>query len=746
MSILIDLDCTVRITTEGPAQGLNLHVYTNANDDSFDELSLEVDVDTDYTNSVHPTGINSQIVSLALEVEGYGIIPPSKLTSGISWERDLVSGSKISLVVDGQNSPFGTEIQWKGPPPGVRNITLWAAYIVNGIPRWSKLISGAISDHSSRKINATQRLMTLTILGPEFRHRTKKVDYVLPPGHGKSPQQIIKDILDLMGINQVSISNGTLPLNRPIQIICQEGIREIDKYADSIGKVIYFDREQNVTLISKGFDSSLVESQLFNEFSITNSDVDIEAKGGEVATRIVVTGEYSKIENCGLEVKTNTFELFEFFAPLNALYSQSADVSPLAPTYNLVGFAATPLPDNLKRRVVREQTLDCGTLIQERIRTYEYKNLRTWRYRIDVDGNISAHNFGYFMDQGLPNDDSELYIWPQERFVEVSESVTFQDYSETEGLVFDGEWSNPPRASKIGSRSFFSGYKLLKSALKTASGTTPWEERPFIADKKITGGHDGVADAHLVEEYFGDYLDLMGIGLAANGYLQYDILRNTIRPDGYRTKDINKTYTSRIVPGSAFQYNGGKESKYEDEIVLGTVETNIIDNPENIDKTEENIYAADEKSGKQTIKIVTDYNEVPLNPKTTIDNADGFLPLSEFMPQEGQNLSNQSFEFPLDAPVLLISHVEFEKEISNDTIEYNEQAIAFGVSELREGSALSCVFFCPFNIPLEPGKVVRVYIRRNGLNEKVFIRNVSGSWNGLGSTIITKAQGRIYVI
>lgn len=745
--ILSELVGTVRITTEGTNQSLLGNVYLAENEDSY-ELNGDVEFDIAYNQQVHPTGITPQFVSIALEIEGYGIIPPTKLINGISWERDIEAGAKISFAVDRTNSPIGNEIQWKGPPPGIKNITLWGAYIVNGIPKWSKLITGGISDFSNTKINSKERLITITILDPFYRHVSKKVNYTLKQGHKKTPQQVIKDILELMNVDNVVIDNGTIQRVKPIDIVCQPGLSHCKEQADSIAKLVYFDKEANVRLISKGFDSTLVESQLFTETSILDlDDFNIDSAGGEVPTRILVTGEVSSVSDCGLRTVTTEYILEEEFAPRGA--SKTQDTGGGINVYGLV----LPVLKRIRRKIIRELTYSCNTLIVEKIMTFEWKNLRTWRYVIDgnVAGDIIGWNFGYFMDE-VPDASSELYFWPEEKFVQVSEVTNYFDYSNGQGLAFNGEWLYPPIASNYRSRTVYSGYRLLQSALKTniADPTLPWEQTIYIDNKKITGGHDGVSDNHIVEEYFGDLSSQFGVGFA-NGYLQNDILVNSIRDDGYITKDQKVQYGIRVVPGGSYLYNGSdlNTSKYEDEQVLNSVLDEIILDHENLILSEENIYAAeDENSGLQTIKTTVDYKFDPpkvVGPETQY--SDNYLPFATFMQAHDSNISTQSFEFTIEAPVLLISHPEFEKTLSNSLVESEEEATVLAVSELRENSALTCSFPVPFNIPIDCGKVVRVYLRRSGINEKVFVRNVSGSWNGIGNgPIVTKVTGKIYVI
>src|SRR5690242_19334009 len=103
---------------------------------------------------LQPREMQAQIVSVCLEIEDYGIIQPSQLIDGISWETDLTAGAKISFTVSAdEDCIFNNELAWKGPPPGTKNITLWVMYIVDNVPTWKKIISGAIADSSTRKVD-----------------------------------------------------------------------------------------------------------------------------------------------------------------------------------------------------------------------------------------------------------------------------------------------------------------------------------------------------------------------------------------------------------------------------------------------------------------------------------------------------------------------------------------------------------------------------------------------------------------
>jgi hypothetical protein len=236
--------------------------------------------------------------------------------------------------------------------------------------------------------------------------------------------------------------------------------------------------------------------------------------------------------------------------------------------------------------------------------------------------------------------------------------------------------------------------------------------------------------------------------------LKYDLKVNDIKDNGYITRDRSYIYSFKIVPGRSYLYNGdfSNTGKYEDEsilVALPNISGDLISvTDENLISTEVNIYDADESgnSGLHILKTTTDYNVSPPASKDETSEEDQYLPFATFKESDGKNLSIRSFEFTISAPILLESHPEFENELSNSLIETQEEAEILAVSKLREDSSLSLSFKVPFNIPIDCGKVVRFYIRRSGINEKVFVRNVSGSWQGFGTPIVTTISGRIYVL
>jgi hypothetical protein len=736
-------------------------------------------------NVLQPREFDPQIVSICLEVEGYGIIQPSQLINGITWEDDLETGAKITITLPNNANPFGTEINWKGPPPGTRNITLWSMYVIDDVPTWKKIISGAISDSSSREINGTTREITIEILGYLFRHQTKKISYVLPVGHRNSPEQMIKDILDLLDIPNGGIIAGSSEKVKPVQISCEEGLDKAREIANSMNKVIYYDAENGIALLPNGFYDSPVTTALFTELDLLYTEgIRIDAVGGEVATSVLVTGELATSEPCSEVIVTTRLEETTPYAMNNPGFGRGTSAPNQQNSSGVVSStsASDTTVDFITKRTIKDVCTSCNKALWEREREYGWHNPKTWRYKLNTAGVPVDWNTGYINDNPATAN-SELYTQAYETFELLSDTLTIHDYAAGQGVLVDtlgngAHYDFPPNGANHEDRVFYGGWYLYETALKQLTDfDISWENTPYIANVMVTGGGVGVAAAGSTgEQYIGyniffilntfvttlaDHETVVYIGESdslrtydsGGDMLAYEQVNKTINDGGYITKDRTARYETGKSLGKDYYFSDGIVSDQQNARTVDRVIGSEVsyydahfDFAALVKSNTTNTYFASESTGLTTITSVKDYLTAGFPTKTTREISNGYLPEALLDLQESEKLTTQAFEFVVSAPILLISHVEKEGSVSNTYIETEAEAEALAISYIRENSALGVQSAVIFNTDLKPGKVVRCYVRREGVNELVYIRNVKGSWNGLGSPIITQFSGRIYVV
>jgi hypothetical protein len=91
MTIALDMKGSIRFNA-GSFPRLTGKI--NITQDPINGLLGEINIDESYGLSVKPRGVSSQIIALALEVEDYGILDPTKLHD-LKFDRTIDNGSKI---------------------------------------------------------------------------------------------------------------------------------------------------------------------------------------------------------------------------------------------------------------------------------------------------------------------------------------------------------------------------------------------------------------------------------------------------------------------------------------------------------------------------------------------------------------------------------------------------------------------------------------------------------------------------
>ncbi len=756
MTIALDMKGSIRFNA-GSFPRLTGKI--NITQDPINGLLGEINIDESYGLSVKPRGVSSQIIALALEVEDYGILDPTKLHD-LKFDRTLDNGSKIEFTLNMDNFSFGTELQWKGPPPGRKKCTLWTGYVIGNSVRWSPYITGAISDHSSRKISATEHRITITLLGPEIENIDQRISYNIQQGHKKSTERIIKEILDAIGEDKVAVPLNGIPKNRAIQLTCEPGLPIAKQLADSQCKVLYWDRDGYVRLVPGGLIDGQPIQQTFNELDVlvSSGDINLESDGGEVPTRVIFSGETIVLdEECGRKIVITRTEVKKKFIPPRGRFRQSG--AGVISTNLSAG--TLPAEDITESIVIKLIEYECNTIVSERIMKFGYYNPLIARYRIDAAGSFNAYNPGYFLEGSISDisDTSQLYGWQESRLVQTHDELIIYDYADIEKIFYeDIGWEYPPKGVLFRKRKYFSGWYLPEAALKSkASPGTTWEDKDFIANTWILGSGQGVdiTGGIFGERYHGFFTSPPGWHLHGEisfqfGFIKYEeeIIHNT--QNGYIESEDSRSIQNQVINGDQFLYFGDQTSKLQFESrMTGDISNSFLTvvNHPLLSEIIITSYSAEEKSGLTSVRAYTDLKvKKPVTELTIEDTSDSYLPQSTFKGDNSTENAGQAFEVEASADILLISHPYHEKELTHEYIETIKDAEKYCVYVLREESGIPITFNIPFNIPLDPGHAVRLFLRRGRINHIVFVKEVSGSWQGLGNFLATEVSGKIYVI
>jgi hypothetical protein len=795
MTIGLELPGRVNVSTTGLLPKMDGTFYVTPGTDLTSLVGLDgiVNVDQEYNDALFPRARENQIFCFAIKIDGYGVIPPEDLVGEISFEDDLERGGQLTFSLRADNPLIGTELTWAGPPPGKKNIDVYAGYLTSSGVKWNIMGTGFIADSSDRTVGYEgDAIMTITALGPRFRYDCKKVTFVLEDGHTSYHGTAVREIAREAGIPNYGLPDRLSKLDdkfsKGIQIDNDAWLGPAEQVLDAIDGVAFWARDGDFTWQQRTLFSSQISDpapiELTEQDLVAGAAVSLSAAGA-INTRIRVTGEDIVSEECGLVTKVTIVEIEK--SDTTIPYADYKTTSSAGAVVAATGSDTTGTL--VVHRTTTIQELWCGLLIHERIMVEEWHNPIAWRYKIDTAGAIKANEYNpgvwFFSDTVVAKDDSaQAYQWDKARFVQTGQVDTYYDYSETQiGLDLLKPWridpdypsGSPPRfinpnyaggewvasSGNIGVRapagalyrvrSFKSGYLFREQRLKTGPPATgeAWVDVAYINDTKILGGGAGVYGS-VGEEYYGLEGDVLRTPATDRmDYSGFDDRFLEITDDGFITSETNETHASFLEPGDTYWYLDGRTSKLDHEgrsydktvIINGSsVSTDNIPAPQSEVTTS---YAADEGTGLTTVESAIDFQTNKTTVTTT--TADGYLPAAQMKGDAATNTTTQKYCHEVIVGKLEAAHEVCEGTYSNPYLT-SDMAKWRGYLKLRQDSAVDVSFTLPANTYLGPGRAVRLRLRRFGINHKIHVHTAGFQRGEPGEAWLTPIKAKIYVI
>jgi len=513
---------------------------------------------------------------------------------------------------------------------------------------------------------------------------------------------------------------------------------------------------------------------------VESGNVSVNAEGN-VFTRIVVTGTSQPTsDSCGIVTKQHVVDTYDnYFIPKHSYYvQQSSGTLANSPTYGVNRDARR----ELIKRVIVTQEYACDTMISERVETYEWYAPPTARYQIDdtSGGIVYVTPYAYIYDPDAAKDDNApAYFWYSFKFVKTSDVLTI--YNFTDEPLDGGKWiADTPVGSLIATEVFHGGWRQRKAALEGPRSVGGAWGSLFIVDRYLLASGEGVWDqtAYWCCSH-GSYTSSNGWNQPSDQYLKYTVTIYDLNDKGYVLSEITTEAGDYPWPGYKYRYHGTVESNeeyegdeefpgasyvYDVRRWLSTIGVWYGLRPQREDHT---VYIAND-IGTSHKKISSWHTYDEITSGSTIENQDGYLPAAEFrwdlLPPDsvyfdedemgGRAVASpsesQDFIVEFSVPALECCHMPCETSVSNDLIESEDEAEAFGKRILMEGSAYEVAVPLFFDITKEPGKLVHVQLKNqrmnygHGLNHDMTIKQVTHSKNGVDSPLLTTITGKIY--
>lgn len=744
---------------------------------------LEFDVDVTYDiEEIMPSGINTQRVSLLLHVEDFGYIYPREIIS-FDFYRDIQEGARLSVSFRGDRPKIMTELNWRTAPPGKKKIQVWTGYLTSNGMLWKKLMTDGISDGSDRSIQRDGAIMSIEVLDKKHRYKCEKVDYNVPPNSNKRVTDIIKELAELIGVDNVSIPSfygQDFKTNKEITLVCEEAWPKMEECADAIGAKINFNEEGRLELYDVSNYSTSQYQMVIKDFNIiSNGGFKISFPGGDIATKIIVEGELVSTDECGIvTVRTSK----KYYGPREKAFSfwvQSSVDGSLSTT----GLTNEIIPEDLISEIITIVTLECGTVIEELVITKGWKNKEIWRYGQDASGVTNSYNGCYVFDPSATADDStKSYEWLTDKYVIISKVNTRYLYSNIgyfrEGL--DGFTYNIP--SRMMPGNYISINNITDSVLyRTVVSTEGWHipkraiqtgDGSYISGVKKTG--DGVGVGSLTntgyEAFYGNANENQDDSniLSAVDTFVYNKLERV------KFKEIAVEHAFLIPPGSLYIFAGNQFSSeqfertvvnippFESFAVNMSLDPSVngvsiepyydygfphnarISGPSMVAITVTEYIAS---GGSLTTVIArTDERELGSPVTTEVLNGPGYLPASTFKEKDDTNADVNKYYVEVFSGLLEENRIHCAREMYHELIDNEEWARWWAEYKLREGSALRIALSMPMANYIMPNMKVRVNSKYGSCFETAMVTNHSISKGSRTDPMLSNISGVIYVV
>ena len=728
MTILAELRGSIAIDPR-PSSVAVLDVTVQAQSGSPGDILATMTPVAGLSAQLNPAG-NTQRLFGRVTITGIPLNSPLVLLQGDmadGWEIEEVINEgfawKISVPGHSGNwvpSPLLWEINWGGPPPGDSPVMFELVYLAGSSLTEAPyvLMTGGRSHASTREISRAGHFMEISGIGPEGCFNEVQVDYQLDPSHGKTQGEMIRELALLAGIPEASIGVGQSlgsPRQKALDVVCEEFKSIVEEIAASCNHWVDFDR--NGIFRSWPFIPSAGPVFTLTHDHVIAVDGEIVISStSDVPDCLVVSGVAPELpdDGEGTVTKVTTIERWANYAVESAYSHQQ--LSGAITTISGGG----PLPSKfiVVERITTIERLVDGCVHSDEVITEQYFAPRAWRYQLDTAGAISSYQgpLGvFFYEEGVTKDDQiNGFAWQTKRLTVVSRVQNFYTYlPELTSTEVNAGVTRPVGAlSQVDTK--MSAWKVVREAIKERIATsTTWESQNYRSNLKSLGDGTVVTGN---EEFFDGPLDTLetyagpsGSASISSQYAESSVRTIENTDEFYKTSEVLEARTIGALPGGFYLLSGGEE--------IDRVAENGI-----INETERTTYEAiGENSHRRIISrhgrasgAAFGDHEGRLEETEITEPEDSYLPASDVCSRE--NLERSSGR-PFEVEVCDVGSPRCPKwdSVSNDFIETEDEAVAFGERVLRQETATTVVVSIAANAALRRGDPIRVSLPRAGV-------------------------------
>lgn len=763
-----NLFATITVADPGPVMTATVHVAVpDLESPPLDssQMFATIAVDTSVGEAAQPpaSGLyRQQMVGYRLEIAGREFWP-ADLIPPVTWTEELGAGATLSFRLAWNTSgldadistqdrlpwigsalndrallPIGDFWTFMGVPPGRDEVNVYGIYVTATGRHEIPLMVGGCVESVMAESGLGGRFLALTVADRRVRYDKRLIDFVLPPGHGRTRGAIARAMLAKAGVPaaQLAIFSGGVSCKKGVQLLDTNAWSSAAEFMAAGGYTLEVARDGTVVALERVNVSGRVVATL-GESDFRKVTYQANTEG---PTLITLTGSrMAPAEERSTGLRSTPPKVTESKDPD---FVPQAAVQRQANTGTLSALSLTPegREDQLVSRVTFREFFNGDTPIGDETIEEAWFNLQAYRYELDATGAIDgyAHNV-YLMTTGVLDDATLAYRWPVERFGVRS--------VERNGKVFDD------RNFLVRKTTRRYGPVLRGAALKSRISTDPWEDEPYLVGQNVLGDGTGVPNDD-------DGEVLAGIGGAEGNsssplfgsspsIVQEIVTEYEVTDDGYVTKETSTEWGWRQSPGALHQY--ADESTSADSAWQFRVVQTVVTH-----------YVEGEGENARSVQITTDAAGRTF---TVTEDLDGYLPQAEIMGEPtvdaDEYTSEEAAEYALAAsrfgnepflvtvafPGLEATRERQHVHKSSHHAENETDGHAEAVRDAREGSAIDVTVELPaVNLLLQRGDLVRLRDRPSGTDETLHLKRISWTHPGGGQPITMTLGGSVYVL
>lgn len=488
MAILSELRAVVEVTgTPHPRVEADASVQSENGGLDSRIAYADTDLDTELVDAARPRS-GFQVTAFRVYIDGEEIAPGQRLPASVQVTRTLGAGATWSLAFPGfgSNETGGSIRNLKGPPPGLKAVTIDGVYkTASGATKTIRLITDGIVHRADTEGNTSSSATRMNGLDRWGRHDEVPVTLILPPGHGLDRATgVVRRLAQKAGVTSYALSSSGR-MDKLVDHVSAPWLPLAQSLLEPAARYLQWDADGRLVNPPK-IKAGGRYDHVFQRRDLVNGDFGISATS-DGPTRIIIVGSKQvTLDGTGRRLEVQVVESLGVYLPRRAKFSQSPSTGALS--------SITP-PSGEEASLIRvgltyiEREVEFDVVVRERRVEMGWYNPQKARYTIDTAGLINGYFSGYLLDSdATADDDSPLYQWSRERFTVIRDEETWHRFDDRDFLV----------RSETDTR----GWKIRRERVKEAeSPKVAWEVTDYVNNQPVLANGEGVAE--LLERFYG---------------------------------------------------------------------------------------------------------------------------------------------------------------------------------------------------------------------------------------------------